>query len=264
MKCALVGLGWLGIPLANFLASKGFEISGTTRSLEKQQQLSTKGWEVMCWDASTDESIPVSFFEACELVIINIPPGKLRENYRYAEVCCSIARDIPITSKVIFVSTTGIYPDDALTTNEDEFSRLPYLKQNLFALTEERLDAILKERLTIVRFAGLIGPNRNPARFLAGKTDVPNPNAPVNLIHLNDCIQLIYKIIELESWGEVFNACSSEHPTREVYYTSMCHRFGLEAPTFNNVNSVKKLVSNTKSIQLLGIQYTHSIWISEC
>ena len=40
MKCALVGLGWLGIPLANFLASKGFEISGTTRSLEQQQQLS--------------------------------------------------------------------------------------------------------------------------------------------------------------------------------------------------------------------------------
>lgn len=260
----MVGLGWLGIPLANFLASKGFDISGTTRSSEKQQQLSAKGWEVMCLDASTDESIPTSFFEACELAIINIPPGKLRENNRYAEVCCSIATAIPSTSKVLFISTTGIYPDDALITNEDEFSRTPYLKENLFALTEERLDAILKERLTIVRFAGLIGPNRNPARFLEGKTDVPNPNAPVNLIHLNDCIQLIYKIIELESWGEVFNACSSEHPTREVYYTSMCQRFGLEAPTFNNVNSVKKLVSNTKSIQLLGIQYTHSIWISEC
>jgi len=263
MKCAFVGLGWLGIPLANFLTSKGFEISGTTRSSEKQQQLSAKGWEVICWDASTDESIPTSFFEDCELVILNIPPGKLIENNRYAEVCCSIATAIPSTSKVLFISTTGIYPDDALTTNEDEFLRTPYLKENLFALTEERLDAILKERLTIVRFAGLIGPNRNPARFLAGKQNVPNPDAPVNLIHLNDCIQVIYKIIEKQIWGEVFNACSSEHPTRQVYYTTMCQRFGLEPPTFNDVNTVKKLVSNTKSMQRLGMEYSHSIWMEE-
>jgi nucleoside-diphosphate-sugar epimerase len=261
MKCAFVGLGWLGIPLANFLTSKGFEISGTTRSSEKQQQLSAKGWGVICWDASTDESIPSSFFEACELVIINIPPGKLRENNRYAEVCCSIATAIPSASKVIFVSTTGIYPDEALTTNEDEFSRTPYLKENLFALTEERLDAILKERLTIVRFAGLIGPNRNPARFLAGKTDVSNPNAPVNLIHLNDCIQIIDAIITQNKWGEIYNGCASDHPTRQEYYTAMCECFGLVPPTFNVISTISKLVVNTKSILQLRVAYNHSIWM---
>ena len=261
MKCAFVGLGWLGIPLANFLTSKGFEISGTTRSSEKQQQLSAKGWEVICWDASTDVSIPASFFEVCDLVFINIPPGKLRENNRYAEVCCSIATAIPSASKVIFVSTTGIYPDDALTTNEEEFSRTPYLKENLFALTEERLDAILKERLTIVRFAGLIGPNRNPARFLAGKTDVPNPNAPVNLIHLNDCIQLIDSIIAQNKWGEIYNGCASDHPTRQEYYTAMCERFGMVPPTFNAISTISKVVVNTKSMQQLGVAYNHSIWM---
>ena len=261
MKCAFVGLGWLGIPLANFLTSKGFEISGTTRSSEKQQQLSAKGWEVICWDASTDESIPTSFFEDCELVILNIPPGKLRENNRYAEVCCSIATAIPSTSKVLFISTTGIYPDDALTTNEDEFLRTPYLKENLFALTEERLDEILKERLTIVRFAGLIGPNRNPARFLAGKTDVSNPNAPVNLIHLNDCIQLIDAIITHNKWGEIYNGCASDHPTRQEYYTAMCERFGLVPPTFSVISTISKLVVNTKSMQQLGVAYNHSIWM---
>jgi nucleoside-diphosphate-sugar epimerase len=261
MKCAFVGLGWLGIPLANFLTSKGFEISGTTRSSEKQQQLSAKGWEVICWDASTDESIPTIFFEACELVILNIPPGKLIENNRYAEVCCSIATAIPSTSKVLFISTTGIYPDDALTTNEDEFLRTPYLKENLFALTEEGLEVILKEHLTIVRFAGLIGPNRNPARFLAGKTDVPNPNAPVNLIHLNDCIQIIDAIITQNKWGEIYNGCASDHPTRQEYYTAMCERFGLVPPTFSVISTISKLVVNTKSMQQLGVAYNNSIWM---
>jgi len=263
MKCALVGLGWLGIPLADFLTSKGFQISGTTRSSEKQQLLSARGWEVICWDASTSQSIPSSFFEGCELVIINIPPGKLKENMLYAEVCCSIATAIPPASKVIFVSTTGIYPDDASTTNEDEFSRTPYLKENLFALTEERLDAILKERLTIVRFAGLIGPNRNPARFLAGKTDLPNPNAPVNLIHLYDCIQLIHTIVTQNKWGEIFNGCASEHPTRKEYYTTMCERFGLVPPTFNEVSTISKVVENTKSKLQLVVMFNHSIWMEQ-
>jgi hypothetical protein len=41
----------------------------------------------------------------------------------------------------------------------------------------------------------------------------------------------------------------------------MCQRFGLEPPTFNDVNTVKKLVSNTKSMQRLGMEYSHSIWM---
>jgi nucleoside-diphosphate-sugar epimerase len=263
MKCAIIGLGWLGVPLAKYLSEFGHEISGTTRSTEKQLQLQAHGWNVKCWDAVTNEPLDTEFFQGCDVVVVNLPPGKLRENNLYVSVCETLALTIPASAKVIFISTTGIYPDTIITADENKWSRSLNLTDNLFALTEERLHNLLNDRLTIVRFAGLIGPNRNPARFLAGKTDVPNPNAPVNLIHLNDCIQVIYKIIEKQVWGEVFNACSSEHPKRQEYYTTMCQRFGLKPPTFNDVNTVKKLVTNTKSMQQLGIEYSHSIWMEE-
>jgi nucleoside-diphosphate-sugar epimerase len=51
-------------------------------------------------------------------------------------------------------------------------------------------------KTTILRFGGLIGEDRNPIRFLAGRENLENPDAPINLIHQTDCIGIILRIIE--------------------------------------------------------------------
>ena len=61
---------------------------------------------------------------------------------------------------------------------------------------EKMLNECNEFMTTVIRFAGLFGYDRNPGRFLAGRKEVRNGEAPVNLIHRDDCINIIELVIE--------------------------------------------------------------------
>jgi nucleoside-diphosphate-sugar epimerase len=105
--------------------------------------------------------------------------------------------------------------------------------------------------------AGLIGEDRQIAKYFAGKENLPNGKAPVNLIHQKDCIGIIELIIEKQIWGEIFNACASQHPSKEKYYTYCCEKLNLTIPIFAKEENTLclKIVDNQKSKSLLGFQY---------
>jgi len=108
---------------------------------------------------------------------------------------------------------------------------------------EQLLQSNPNFKTTIVRFGGLIGEDRHPIRSLSRRENLENPDAPINLIHQQDCIGIILKIIEQNSWNETYNAVTPFHPTREVYYTQKAIDLGLDLPKFNLSNpSVGKTI----------------------
>jgi hypothetical protein len=60
--------------------------------------------------------------------------------------------------------------------------------------------------------------DRNPARFLAGKENLDNPNAPINLIHQKTVLELSLKSL-LSKLGKLPLTLQPYHPSRETYYT---------------------------------------------
>ena len=136
------------------------------------------------------------FFQS-EILIINIPPGRRREDVETAhpiEIQNLIEKAKSGTiKKIIFVSSIGVYGNaNRIVTEEDtpnpvSSSGKALAKIESFFKTQKQFD------ITILRMAGLVGGDRKAGRFLAGKKDVPNGKAPVNLVHLDDCIQVIYQ-----------------------------------------------------------------------
>ena len=111
---------------------------------------------------------------------------------------------------------------------------------------------------TIVRFAGLIGYNRHPGRFF-GERKVPQPDTPVNLIHRDDCINILDNIIQQGIWGEVLNACSSTHPSKREFYSHARQVLGLPAPEFEESTDARfKIISNEKIRRVLGYRFIHA------
>lgn len=255
-KIAVLGCGWLGFPLAISLIKNGHIITGTTTSVSKISTLSEKGINAKIWSLNQPNLEEISIFlKNIEIVIINIPPSKI-ENY--SEKIQKIISFIPIKSKVIFVSTTSVYPDDILEANEEYvFTEQDALKK--VVQVEINLQEILSDRLTIIRLAGLIGPNRHPINQLSNKKEIPNGDANVNLIHLNDAIGLIEKIITDNYWGEIVNGCFPEHPTKIDYYSKMATVYNKSMPHFLTGGKNKK-VSSQKSLLKLNYTYTTSIF----
>lgn len=92
----------------------------------------------------------------------------------------------------------------------------------------------------------MIGSDRKPGRFFSGKKQLKNGDAPVNLIHRDDCIGIIQHVIENEIWGEVINACCPIHPTRKDFYKIAAKKDGFALPEFIDGKKNYKIINCDK------------------
>jgi nucleoside-diphosphate-sugar epimerase len=256
----IIGLGWLGFPLAKKLVEKGFKAKGSVRSEEKKNQIEAAGIDTIVLDVSLEqENNPSSFFEDCSVAIITIPPSKTPFNSYQSNVlkACSL---FPENCQFIFTSSTSVYAEHVLNAIEDTKILSDYNFNSQLFLTEKALQQHYRERMTILRLGGLFGEDRNPAKFLAGKTELKNPEAPVNIVHQDDVVEVIIQLIENKIAGEIFNVCCDNHETRKVFYTKQCEKLNLPAPIFSDINDTLKCISNRKLKNALGFNYKHNFF----
>ncbi|MGB8374406.1 MAG: SDR family NAD(P)-dependent oxidoreductase [Salegentibacter sp.] len=268
MNIAILGCGWLGWPLGQSLVEKGHYVKGSTTTNNKMQKLREQQVTpyLMKVYAEGIQGDITSFLSEMEVLVINIPPG-LRSNPE-ANFVGKIGRLIPYLEKssverVIFVSSTSVYADAEdfpVYTEEDSANGSSETAKQLIA-SEKTLAENKDFKTDILRFGGLIGPGRHPVNYLTHKSGIRNPKAPVNLIHLDDCIAIIEKIAEKEGPGEIFNAAYPKHPSKEEYYTHMAKERNLAVPEFDqNQPSLGKIISAEKVQKVLDFEFQKEIW----
>jgi nucleoside-diphosphate-sugar epimerase len=147
---------------------------------------------------------------------------------------------------LIYTSSISVYPDLPQTVAEDDADPLHpiyILEQTYFAHFPTT---------NILRLGGLYGGERHPAKYLAGKTEVAKPHAPINLVSRDKVIYSIQKTIERKIIAETINVVDDEHPSRIEYYTSKCIEMSLLPPHFASDDRLGKLVSSDKWHKLIG------------
>jgi nucleoside-diphosphate-sugar epimerase len=124
---------------------------------------------------------------------------------------------------------------------------------------ENLLQKNFKERLTILRLAGLIGENRHPVKYFLNKKDIPNGLAPVNLIQLIDVIQGFLIVIQEKKVNKIYNICSPQHPSRMDYYGEIAQqKFGVELSFL--AEGEGKIIDGSKIVKESGFHYNTSIF----
>ncbi|MBD1391500.1 SDR family oxidoreductase [Mucilaginibacter glaciei] len=262
MTVSILGCGWFGFALAKSLIADGVEVKGSTTSTDKLTKLTEAGVSPYLIDLSTEVNNSV-FFD-CDVLIIAIPP-KSRSG-EGAEYVPKLQRVVDAVNqgrvqKVILISSTGVYAD--LNTAVDELTDpqpgTPGAEV-LFA-AEELFRSQTKFKTVIIRFGGLIGPGREPGRFFAGRKDIPNGLAPVNMIELGDCIGVARAIIDKDAFGHTFNACIPNHPPKAEFYGLAAKKAGLEPPEFIAELNEWKMVNSVNVPEILGYRYNITNWI---
>ena len=250
MQVSILGCGWLGLPLAKALLEEGDKIKGSTTTSAKLSLLQDEGVEPFL--ISLSEEGPVGdveeFLTNTDVLIIDVPP-KVKGGESYPEKIKSLIPYINSSgiTKVLFVSSTSVYADDNSVVTEETIPQ-PDSESGRQVLEAERvLQENTRFKTTILRFGGLISEDRHPVKHLAGRSNIANPQAPVNLIHRDDCIGIIKTILAKEACGETFNGVAPYHPTREEYYTQKAEQAGLVPPDFDHLNdSMGKTVDAQK------------------
>ena len=261
-EVSIVGCGWYGWPLAERLNASGWTVKGSKSTAAGAEALRVGGIDgyLLHLDPDPGSEVDKSLFDA-DVLVVNIPPRRRPdiEIYHVAQMQAlgKLVRESPV-SKVLFISATSVYPNvNGIVTELDDL--LPdRAAGRALKRAEEYWRSNSQVRTTVLRFAGLVGGDRDPGRFLAGKCNVENGDAPVNLIHLDDCLAITLEIIEQAVWGETFNACCPEHPVRREFYPEAARKSGLAEPTFSDeTTSAYKQVDSSLLMRRLKYHFIY-------
>ena len=224
-NCVIIGFGWLGQPLGSEIAKLGFTVYGGTRNTEKfpaLAQYKIKGFQIDFNEQEISLDLSTEKIQNTSLIIFSIPPTGFSN---YAESLLTIAKLFPNDTHLLFTSSTGVYKE----VNESLNEKSTLDENHAVTKAENLLLKNFKERLTILRLAGLIGENRHPVKYFLNKQNIPNGLAPVNLIQLTDVIPVFLTVIQEKKVNQIYNVCSPEHPTRMDYYGEIAQQnFGVQ------------------------------------
>ena len=248
----VLGCGWLGLPLASSLEEKGLVVNGSVRTIAKNEILQSKNINPFIVDIDQDELIDVDFLSV-EILVIAVPCKKYLS---FQNLISKIEKSS--IKKVIFISATSVYPSsESLITEEHKTLDTPLASIEKLFLNHSGFQT------TILRFGGLIGGNRNPGNFFKKGRIIKNPEGVVNMIHQEDCIEIIFKVIENGIETEIFNACADSHPTRRDFYTKVKTELGFEMPVFEETMPVQmKIISSDKLKSKLSYTFKYSDLLS--
>lgn len=264
MTIGIAGLGWLGKPLASKLTTLGYQVKGTVTSAEKATTLQKKGFNAFHVEI-TETGVtgePQGFLKNLDTLIVMIPPG-LRRNTGadYVLKMTHFLAEIESAQvpNCIFISSTSVYGDEQGDVTETDLPE-PENEAGRQLKQVEQLFFTATPKTSIVRFGGLLGGSRQPARYLAGRKNLSGGTAPVNLIHRTDCIGILISIIKQEAYGHIFNAVHPHHPAKEFYYTEKAKELGLETPHFAEPeNEIFKKVDSVNLEAVLGFSFKGDI-----
>lgn len=279
---AIVGAGWLGFPLAKCLVKGRHKVYASTTSKEPTQLFANAGIEHFVTKLAEDRDLLtnklVPFFQNTniEIVIGCFPPGfrkGLTSEYAvWWQQLAYCAKQAGV-KKLIMISSTSVYPDkpehylESYTSAHNWVSDTELFEQSDFSEKAKVLlraeQAVIDSQInySIIRCAGLFGPNRNPARFVTKMKQISS-KAPANMLHLDDAIGVIqFSLQNLNN--EVVNACSPIKVSKEEFYRhafSAMPTFGSDKQTLSEIafpvitTTQGKEVSSEKLVNL-GYQF---------
>lgn len=226
MRITVLGCGWYGTPLCYALKAQGHKVLGTTRDPRKKVELEAHGIKM---ELLSSPELPSRQSLDSEILILNIPPSA-------GGIDWLSQWSIPASTWVILISSTS-----GKQMAEEEWIRS-------------------HSSWTILRFGGLIGPDRHPGKSLSGKKNINGRLWPVNLLHQEDAVGFTLNIIENKITQELIEVVSDEHHTKEEFYQEYCRRMNLVLPEFDPADDSRKSpINNQRAKEIYEFKWSQMI-----
>lgn len=253
---AIVGLGFTGTQLAqSFDWPAGSCV--TSRRKDAQAPLPVVHYE---WG---DETSWANLPETTEAIIITAPPVHREtpddERERLIRWCEWMRSHRTDCQRVVYISTTGVYPQTAGTWDETCTAPAETDSGKLRTMTEAVLNEYFDTR--IVRAGGIYGPGRNLLTRLAADKGPVRSDRPIHRIHVADLARICVAALADDA-PHVVNAIDAEPATgadqlRWIAKQPWCEdpaalRALADEQPVRNADEPVRVISNTRLRDWLG------------
>ncbi|MEX2216954.1 MAG: NAD-dependent epimerase/dehydratase family protein [Phycisphaeraceae bacterium] len=235
----IFGCGYLGRTLATRLLAGGIRVLGTTRSREKGDSLAALGVEPLY--ASVTEKLTLAAALkpalACEQLDVYylLPPGRpTADGPSPQEIVIGGAQNVQSlldpsrVRRVVMTSSTGVYGQQSGERVDADTPAEPSDERGHLLLEGEQVWLDSGFDVRVVRLAGLYGPGRvvGLQAVREGAPLVGDPDAWLNLIHIDDAAELLLAVMHAKDAGRI-ELGSDGTPVRRIeYYEYLAKRLG--------------------------------------
>lgn len=264
-KVAIIGLGWLGMPLAQSLVRRGVQVVGSKTTLDGVDAARMSG--INCYQLQlTPELIcdpdDLEQLMTVDALVITLPASRTAdggEQYFQAVqllVDSALAFGVP---RIIFTSSTSVYGETRGRIKESSPLQPVTTAGKTLMELELWLHKLPNTSVDILRLAGLVGTDRHPGRFLAGKTNVKGGSLGVNLVHQEDVISAIELLLNLPRGGHIYNLCAPAHPRKRDFYPECARALQLTPPEFapEEAEEAPREIDGSMICSELGFEYAY-------
>lgn len=250
-QLVVLGAGWLGRPLCLQQQKKGWNVQGTHRSNVHQHTFER---QLIFEGNKLNHQLDLhNAWWVCA-----IPPGTRQPESHYLEtlkLAIQLANSMSAKG-FLLCSSTAVYDQDNAIYTEQSAVKVTTVRQKPLIAAEQQ---VLNSGGKVLRLGGLIGPEREPGRFVAGKELRSSSLQTVNMVQQQDVINAIVTV--LKNWqlaAPIYNVVNPSHPTKADYYQQKCTQNGTQPPSFSSHEKAERII-NGSAIEELGFNYQYDI-----
>ena len=244
MKLAIIGCGYVGSAVARLWHQSGHEVTVTTTTPAKQQQLQAIATNVAV--VTGNDLTGLKQIVADRDVVLLSVGSKQRtpEAYRqaYLETTQNVIAAIRATSRVqqlIYTSSYGILKDKSGATIDETVTVEPKDKFGaILHQTEQELLSVPESefRTCVLRLAGIYGPGRELIKIfrrVAGSTRPGRGQEYTNWIHIEDIVRAI-DFVRAKQLRGIYHLNSDEVLTLEEFFQRLFQAHDLPLVTWDS------------------------------
>ncbi|MEM8954031.1 MAG: NAD-dependent epimerase/dehydratase family protein [Verrucomicrobiota bacterium] len=254
----VIGLGYVGEPLAKRLHDAGHEIVGITKTPDHATNL----------DAANDyAALPCDLANRWEIahlatkitapanIILCASSGRGgADAYRsvFFEATQSLHHFFP-NSRILFTSSSSVYPQTDGSIVTEDSPAMP--ERETSRILRETEDLILSRNGTVARLAGIYGPSRSVhlKKFLEGtatiEEDETHPTRYLNQIHRNDIVSALSLLVQTpNATGQIYNVTDDTPLTQRACYEFLAAHFNKPLPPVAPADTKRKRAWTHKQI----------------
>ncbi len=270
MQALVIGCGYLGRRVATIWRTRGARVSALTRSVENAAVLRKLEIEPVVGDVmqpSTLRSLP-----SADIVLYAVgydPRAGLSKSAVYLNGLENVLRELNGRIGTIhYVSSTSVYGQQTGEWVDETSPCAPTTIDGRICLAAE--NAIWRQfpprsrAATVLRFSGIYGPGRLLRRLDSICRNEPiqaNPDAFLNLIHVDDGARIVAELAERGRRGTTYLVTDDRPVRRREYYGLMARLVGVPEPSFQPApadgSRFNKRCSNRRLREELGDIYQY-------
>ncbi len=260
------GLGYTAGFLARDLLARGWRVSGTCRSAEKQAKLRGQGISAHLFARDRPLDDAAHALRGISHLLSSVPPDDA------GDPVLDLHRDAidaaaPHLAWTGYLSTTGVYGDRAGGWVDEGSALTPSGERGRRRVAAEQGWLALRQPAHLFRLAGIYGPGSSALDTVReGRAKrVAKPGQVFSRIHVDDIVQVLEASMARPSLGTAYNVCDDDPAAPSDVIAYACTLLGRTpppevpfeqadlSPMARSFYDDNKRVDNTRIKQALGV-----------